>query len=70
MNGKDSMGDRVTRPLLPNMAENTAHTEGGPGPAPGPDPGPGLGPGVHPTDTEPWRTREASHSTLISEACH
>lgn len=31
-NGKDSTDDRAARPLLPNTAENTAHTEGGHGP--------------------------------------
>lgn len=41
-NGKDNMGDRATRLLHPNMAENATHTKGGRG----------LDRGVHTTDTE------------------
>lgn len=42
MNGRDSTGGRATHLLLPNMAENPAHTEGGHG----------LDRGVRTTDTE------------------
>lgn len=42
MNGRDSTADRATRPLLPNMAVSTAHTEGDHG----------LDHEVHTTDTE------------------
>lgn len=58
MNGSDSTADRATRLLPPNMAESTAHTEGGHG----------LGHGVHTTDTELWRTW--THPTDLLSLAH
>lgn len=60
MNGKDSTDDRATRLLLPNMAGNTTHTEGGHG----------LGHGVHTTGTELWKASTVIGTHTVQQTAY